>query len=219
MFLHHVADPSDIINENTKFNYNDHIKLAKKIIDFGNEKNKLMIINKTLKYKSILPNIKNIFTKENMDITIKSTNFCTDNNHHIRFNSNSSNNSTANNSTNRSNNRTISHSPPNKENNSYDKNDTQIILNNNNNLNIFPYKEKNKSRFFDIYKEAENKNEIISNNIYNIINGLLSRKLFLNKFKNCGCISLEKIENDLCKKIYEKTKDQKIKLLLEDKFQ
>ena len=219
MFLHHVADPSDIINENTKFNYNDHIKLAKKIIDFGNEKNKLMIINKTLKYKSILPNIKNIFTKDNMDITIKSTNFCTDNNHHIRFNSNSSNNSTANNSTNRSNNRTISHSPPNKENNSYDKNDTQIILNNNNNLNIFPYIEKNKSRFFDIYKEAENKNEIISNNIYSIINGLLSRKLFLNKFKNCGCISLEKIENDLCKKIYEKTKDQKIKLLLEDKFQ
>ena len=71
------------------------------------------------------------------------------------FNSNSSNNSTANNSTNRSNNRTISHSPPNKENNSYDKNDTQIILNNNNNLNFFPYKEKNKSRFFDIYKEED----------------------------------------------------------------
>ena len=33
MFIHTLAEPSDIIDENTKFGFNDHIKLAKKIID------------------------------------------------------------------------------------------------------------------------------------------------------------------------------------------
>jgi len=115
MFLHHLADASDIINENTKFNYNDHIKLAKKIIDFGNEKTKRLVMNKTFKFKSILPNVKNIYTKEKMDITIKDVKKYNDSNHHYRLNSNSSNNSTANNSINKSNNRTLSHSPTKKE--------------------------------------------------------------------------------------------------------
>ena len=68
MFLHHMANPSDIIDENTKFNYNDHIKLAKKIIDFENEKNKRNVLNKTFKFKSILPNIKYIYSKEKTEI-------------------------------------------------------------------------------------------------------------------------------------------------------
>jgi len=218
MFLHHVADSNDIIDESTKFNYNDHIKLAKKIIDFGNEKNKLMIMNKTVKFKSILPNIKNIYTKEKMNISIKSIEGCNDSNHHTRLNSNSSNNSTANNSTNRSNNRTISHSPTKKEINNTDtdnKIDTPIILNNNNNnLNIFSIKKQKKSRFFDIYNETENKFKSLSF----LVDSIFDRKLFFYKFKNQKGISFENLEKDLCKKIYEKTKDDEIKSILENKY-
>ena len=219
MFLHHLADASDIINENTKFNYNDHIKLAKKIIDFGNEKTKRMVMNKTFKFKSILPNIKNIYAKDKMNIIIKDVKKCNDSNHHFRLNSNSSNNSTDNNSINKSNNRTLSHSPTNKENNkndSYNKNDTQIILNNNNNLNIFPFKSYNKSRFFDI--SIDNEAHYENKNIDNIIDGLLKRKLFFYKFRDYREISLENLEKDFCEKIYEKTKDEEIKLLLENKY-
>ena len=217
MFLHHVADSNDIINENTKFNYNDHIKLAKKIINYGNEKNKLMIINKIFKTKSILPNIKNIYTKEKMNISIKDINGCKDSNHHTRLNSNSSNNSTANNSINRSNNRTISHSPPKKENNKNDLNnkiDAQIILNKANDLNIFSSTKQRKSRFFEIYNETKNKFKCLSY----LVDNIFERKLFFNKFKNHKEISLENLEKDLCKKIYEKTKDDEIKSILENKF-
>ena len=219
MFLHHLADASDIINENTKFNYNDHIKLAKKIIDFGNEKTKRMVMNKTFKFKSILPNIKNIYTKEKMDITIKDVKKCNDINHHYRLNSNSSNNSTANNSINKSNNRTLSNSPTKKENNkndSYNKNDAQIILNNNNNLSIFPSKSKHKSRFFDISDANDTHYE--NKNISTLVDGLLNRKFFFDKFKNYKEISLENLEKDFCEKIYEKTKDEEIKLLSENKY-
>ena len=219
MFLHHLADASDIINENTKFNYNDHIKLAKKIIDFGNEKTKRLVMNKTFKFKSILPNVKNIYTKEKMDITIKDVKKCNDSNHHYRLNSNSSNNSTANNSINKSNNRTLCHSPTKKENNkndSYNKNDAQIILNNNNNLSIFPYKSQQKSRFFEISDENDTHYE--NKNISTLVDSLLNRKIFFDKFKNYKEISLENLEKDLCEKIYEKTKDEEIKLLLENKY-
>ena len=217
MFLHHVADSNDIINENTKFNYNDHIKLAKKIINYGNEKNKLMIVNKTFIIKSILPNIKNIYTKEKMNISIKDINGCKDSNHHTRLNSNSSNNSTANNSINRSNNRTISHSPPKKENNKNDLNnkiDAPIILNKANDLNIFSFTKQKKSRFFEIYNETKNKFKCLSY----LVDNIFERKLFFNKFKNHKEISLENLEKDLCKKIYEKTKDDEIKSILENKF-
>ena len=218
MFLHHIADSNDIIDENSKFNYNDHIKLAKKIIDYGNEKNKLMIMNKTFKLKSILPNIKNIYGKDKMNISVKNIfEGCNDSIHHTRFNSNSSNDSTANNSTNRSNNRTISHSPQKNENNkndSYNKNDTQIILNNINDSNMFSIKKQKKSRFFDIYEENDNK----SKDLTELVDSLFGRKLFFNKFKNHKGISLENLEKDLCKKIYEKTKDKEIKLILENKF-
>ena len=215
MFLHQRADPNDIINENTKFNYNDHIKLAKKIINYENEATRQMIMNKTFNFKTVLPTVKNIFANNKIDINIKSTSGNSDNNHHTRINSNSSNNSTANNSTNRSNNRTISHSPQKKENNKsdlYNKNDAQIILNNNN-LNILSFQKQKKSKFFDIYNDN---NE--SNSLSNIAISVLIRKSFFNKFKKYKEISLENLEKDFCKKIYEKTKDEEIKLLLENKF-
>ena len=214
MFMHHMANPADIIDENTKFNYNDHIKLAKKIIDYENEKNKRNVLNKTFKFKSILPNIKYIYSKEKIDIYLQDYKECINNNHHFRQNSNSSNNSTANNSLNKSNNRTLSHSPKNKENNK-NKNETQI---NNLKLNIFDSKSRNKSRFFDIYDNIENTNQE-NKNLFYIANSLLNRKIFFEQFKDYNKeISFEKLEKDLCKKLYEKTKDEKIKSLLENKF-
>ena len=217
MFLHSLADPADIINENTKFNYNDHIKLAKKIIDLGNAKNKMNVMNMIFKFKSVLPNIKNIYTKEENNITVNLLdNYNNNNIRHTRLNSNSSNNSTANNSTNRSNNRTISQSPPKKINN----NDTQIIFNNNNLNTVFNNNsndKKSKSRFFEIYEKNDNK--LYNKNLSNIVDGILKRKLFFNKFKGFEEISLEFLEKELCKKRYEITKDDAIKsLLLENQF-
>ena len=47
----------------------------------------------------------------------------------------------------------------------------------------------------------------------------MKRTLFFEQFKNSKEISIENLEKDLGKKIYEKTKDEKIKLLLENKFE
>ena len=149
-------------------------------------------------------------TNETRNIYIKSIDGCNDSNHHIRLNSNSSNDSTANNSTNISNNRTISHSPPKKENNKNDLNnkiDAQIILNNTKDLNNFSIAKQKKSRFFNIYDETKNKFKCLSY----LVDNIFDRKLFFYKFKNHRDISLENLEKELCKKIYEKTKDDEIK--------
>ena len=216
MFLHSLANSTDIINENSKFNYNDHIQLAKKIIDSENKKNKAIIMNMTFKFKTVLPNIKNIYSKEEVNIMVNLLKDYTSNNiRHTRLNSNSSNNSTTNNSTNRSNNRTISRSPPKKDNN----NDTQIIFNNNNNLSTFSNNsgnKKSKSRFFEIYED--NDNELYNKNVSNIVNGILKRKLFFNKFKNYKEISLSYLEKNYCINEYKKTEDEEIKASLENMF-
>ena len=58
LYLHHLADPLDIIDENRKFGYNDHIKLAKKIISFGTFQNTHFSSNNNIiNQKTIFPNI------------------------------------------------------------------------------------------------------------------------------------------------------------------
>ena len=170
----------------------------------------------TFKFKTVLPNIKNIYSKEEVNIMVNLLKDYTSNNiRHTRLNSNSSNNSTTNNSTNRSNNRTISRSPPKKDNN----NDTQIIFNNNNNLSTFSNNsgnKKSKSRFFEIYED--NDNELYNKNVSNIVNGILKRKLFFNKFKNYKEISLSYLEKNYCINEYKKTEDEEIKASLENMF-
>ena len=225
MFLHQIADSSDIISENIKFGYNDHIKLAKKIINYGSFQSKCYIMNNCSKIKTILPNIKNLYSKEETIITkkIKKKN-------HRRNNSNSSNNSTENNSFNKSNNRTISLSPSKKEtskNNSSEKinyeNKNNILKDelNLNNSSFGSFKSDKKPRFFNnnINKENNDDKGYESKNISYIIDNLLKRNLFFNKFKNYKQLpSLKELEFDFCLKIYEKTKDKDIKLLLENKF-
>ena len=226
MFLHHIADASDIINEYTKFGYNDHIKLAKKIIDFGNQQSKYYVMNNYWKIKTILPNIKNLYYKDNANFTKATNNI---NLHHLRQNSNSSNNSTANNSSNRSNNRTISQSPTKKENtknNSHSPENNKngkIIINktlninnnsNNNNINFSSFKNNNEND-----NENDNSRGYASENISKIIDGLLKRNLFFGKYNKYNNIpSLEELEINFCFKMYEKTNDNEIKLLLEKKF-
>ena len=210
MFLHHIAEPSDIINEKTKFGYNDHIKLAKKIIDYGSSQSKSYVMKNFCQNKTILPNIKNLYFKEDINISKAIKNYHIS---HRRINSNSSNNSTTNNSTNRSNNRTISQSPSKKDNT---KNDSSE--NNNNNLYLSSFKSENKSRFFNNINECNEKGFEL-NNMSKIIDGLFKRNLFFKQFKKYKDIpSLKELEMNYCYKIYEKTNDNIIKLLLENKF-
>ena len=209
MFLHHIAEPSDIIDEKTKFGYNDHIKLAKKIIVYGSSQSKDYVMKNYCKNKTVLPNIKNLYYKEDASISKAIKNY---NINHRRINSNSSNNSTANNSTNRSNNRTISQSPTKKDNTKYDS------VESNNNLYLSSFKSENKSRFFNINKESNEKGFEL-NNISQIIDGLFQRNLFFKKYNKYKEIpSLKELEMNYCYKIYEKTNDNNIKLLLENKF-
>ena len=228
-FLHYIAEPCDIINENTKFGYDDHIKLAKKIINYGSLQSKYYTINNYCKIRTILPNIKSIYFKEDIDVLDNIKKFNNANNiNHRRHISNSSNNSTTNNSTNRSNNRTISQSPNKKENtknDSSDKNDNIFInntLNSNikNNLYLSSFKTEKKSRFFNSdNNEYENERLFESKNISLIIDGLFKRNLFFHRFqKYKNMPSLKELEKDFCFKIYEKTNDKEIKLLLENQF-
>ena len=220
MFLHHIAEASDIINENAKFGYSDHIKLAKKIIGFGSFQSKYYVMNNYYKLKTILPNIKSIYYNEDININEKEKE---KDNCHRRQNSNSSNNSTTNNSANISNNRTISISPSKRENN---KNNSNENLNNNtlnpnlnNKLSLDIFKNEKKSIIFnDNYKNANSKLTELKN-MPKIVDGLLKRKLFFNKFKKYKFLpSLMELENNYCIKLYENTNDNDIKLLLEHKF-
>ena len=217
MFLHHIAEPSDIINENTKFGYGDHIKLAKRIIGFGGYQSKYYVMNNYCKIKTVLPNIKTIYFKEDTNIiSIQDKS-----NIHRRHNSNSSNNSTANNS-NRSNNRTISISPfknenENNKNDSYENLKDENINNENNSKENLYNNNKSKSRFFDITKEFDIFKNDEFKNLSNIVNGALKRNLFFRKFQKYSQIpSLKELEVNYISNLYEKTNDKGIKLLLEN---
>lgn len=65
MFLHHLVKEKDIIiEENSIFSYNDHLNLAKKIIDFSNPQTKIYIKNMPKVEKTVFPNIDFIFLNE-----------------------------------------------------------------------------------------------------------------------------------------------------------
>lgn len=72
IFLHYLADPNDVIKENDKFGYTEHIKLAKKIIAFDSYHSKCYIKNNRCPIKTKLPTIETIYFKE--DILVKTKN-------------------------------------------------------------------------------------------------------------------------------------------------
>ena len=210
MFMHYLAEPSDIIDENTKFGYNDHIKLAKKIIGYGTLQGKYYLSKNITQKKAILPNINTIYEKEKGKVAIN-------NKTHRRQLSNLSNNSTSNNSSNRSNDNNLSQSS------SKEKDNNTSNENNNLNHNQFEsFKSANKSRFFN----STNDDIHIYNNIYEsknlmyIVNNLCKRIPFFNFLKHNynNRKFLDELEKNYCFNIYRKTNDNEIKLLLENKF-
>ena len=242
MFLHHIADKNDIINDDCKFGYSDHIKLAKKIINFGSYHSKYYVKCNKYPFKTFLPNIETIYFKENIIIKTKN---------HRRNISNSSNKSTSsddNDNTNNNNNQKISCEYKN-DNKFKDKllllvnNNILNINTNNNNLNLniikhlnnknfnnnnfnnndfnisknIVFKAKNKSRFYNgSYKSIKNK---LNNDNYKIIidNILTKYPIYsISSIKNS--IKMKKYEYNFCLELYNKTKDIEIIKLIEKIF-
>lgn len=220
MFLHYMAEPSDIIDENTKFGYNEHINLAKKIVGFGSLQSKYYVSNNSYGLIStVLPNIRSIYSKDD-SITKNIT--------HVRRNSNLSNNST-NNSSNRSNTRNMSESSSKEKDKNSNKNLKDIINFNNNSDNDYDddneteydcFSSKKKSRFFNNINIGYNDDYIYqSKNLIYIVNNLCRRMSFFNYFKksNQGEF-IKSLEINYCMNAYKETKDNEIKLLLDNKF-
>ena len=229
MFLHHMAEPSDIIDENTKFGYNEHINLAKKIVGFGSLQSKYYVANNSYApISTVFPNIKSIYSKE--DSTTKNI-------IHLRQNSNLSNNST-NNSSNRSNTRNMSESSSKeKDKNSNKSLKDKININFTNNSDDFNddndnndddddetsfdcFTSRKKSRFFNSINIGFNDDYIYgSKNLTYIVNNLCRRMAFFNYFKKFNQSEfIKSLEINYCLNLYKETKDNEIKLLLENTF-
>ena len=170
MFLHYFANENDIINNISKFGYNEHIKLAKKIINYGTFENKSFILGLNINFKTILPNVKSIYLKEE--------NYFFD---EIKSKSLSTSSSTSGNS----NTKTLS-------------NKNLFDLKRNVNLNkLFKYKDK--SRFFNNNNETEIKNKGIEvpQILIDIIDEISIRIPFFSKLENL--ISFKKLEEEYYK--------------------
>jgi hypothetical protein len=216
MFLHYLVDKSDIIAENSKFGYSEHIKLAKKIIGFGSVQSQLYVMKNSNKNKSVLPNIVTIYHKD--DILIKTKN-------HRRKKSNESED----NSLNNSNNNTSSSSNDSIRNsiNEFENKDKKENLINNNikalneeKLNLL-YKGRNQSRFdfannsINLYNNNNNDINVLKVT-QDLIDDLSSRMAFFIQFnKN---IPLSKLEHEYCNNIYIKSKNDELKKIIENLF-
>ena len=216
MFLHYLVDKSDIIAENSKFGYSEHIKLAKKIIGFGSVQSQLYVMKNSNKNKSVLPNIVTIYHKD--DILIKTKN-------HRRKKSNESED----NSLNNSNNNTSSSSNDSIRNsiNEFENKDKKENLINNNikalneeKLNLL-YKGRNQSRFdfannsINLYNNNNNDVNVLKVT-QDLIDDLSYRMAFFIQFnKN---IPLSKLEYEYCNNIYIKSKNDELKKIIENLF-
>ena len=155
MFIHYLANDNDILGMNSKFDYNDHLNLAKQILTFSfNQNNRNFIIDLNNSFKNYIPNIiKNNFKDDLFD----------DNNISeplIRKNSTSSSNSTNNSDIN------VNHMK-NKQNENY----------------LFKYKDE--SRFFCNNNIKNNNYNInISEPVKKLIDCICNRISFFKKYEN-----------------------------------
>ena len=217
MFLHYLVDKNDIIAENTKFGYSEHIKLAKKIIGFGSIQSQLYVMNNSNKNNSVLPNIVTIYHKD--DILIKTQN-------HRRKKSNESEDNSLNNSNSNSNNTSSSSiiSQRNSINEVENIEKKENLVNNDinilyeANLNLL-YKGRNKSRFdfannnIELYKKNDDNFLKVTQNL---IDDLSSRIAFFMQFnKN---IPLSKLEYEYCNNIYIKSMNDELKKIIQNLF-
>ena len=215
MFLHYLVDKNDIIAEDTKFGYSEHIKLAKKIIGFGSIQSQLYVMNNSNKNNSVLPNIVTIYHKD--DILIKTQN-------HRRKKSNESEDNSLSNS---NSNNTSSSSIISQRNsiNEFENIEKKENLVNNEinilyeaNLNLL-YKGRNKSRFdfahnrIELYKRNDDNFLKVTQNL---IDDLSSRIAFFMQFnKN---IPLSKLEYEYCNNIYIKSMNDELKKIIQNLF-
>ena len=222
MFLHQLANKNDIINDGTKFGYSDHIKLAKKIINFGSYHSKYYVkINKS-SFKTALPNIETIYFKEN--ILIKTKN-------HRRNISDISNKSTSSDDNDSNNKINIENKNElkdkfillfrnninNDNNNDNNKDILNINFKNNNNIpNNIVFKSKNKSRFYNNSFNNYINNYTFNNDNYNlIIDNIISKYLLFSNDSINNCKNINKYEYNFCLKLYNKTKDIEILKLIQ----
>ena len=68
MFIHELANDNDILGINSKFGYSEHIKLAKKIINYDSLFTQNYICNLKINFHTVLPNITVIYSKEGINI-------------------------------------------------------------------------------------------------------------------------------------------------------
>ena len=225
MFLHEIANINDIITENTKFGYTEHIKLAKEIIGYGSIRSQMYIRNHTNKNRTVLPTISTIYQKN--DIIIKTQN-------HRRKKSNENNN--MNNLNNNSNNETQSSSNSFHSNSSNDSNYYNNENNNNKEISIYSllneefnknnnnslFKSKNKSRFnfvnnnMDINK-YKNEKIHVPKIMKDVVDELCSRISFfipMNKYK-----PIKNLEINFCNNILSKVKDEDLKNIITNSLQ
>ena len=215
-FLHYIADnKNDIIINDIKFGYSEHINLAKKIIGFGSIKS-FDYINKNynLNIKHILPDIRHIYSFEHIN----------DKNKNHRKQSTSSNNST-NNSNNSGNNSGKDNDTMNDSFNSITHNINEFInefledddYDKKNNNEEEKYEEKKEDK-----KEEEIPNKFLfkNKNIHKIIDGLLQRKSFFKQFEkyDFGKSLLLKNEIDYCHNLFNETKDEEINKIIKYKI-
>ena len=215
MFLHEIAQPGDIITEESKFGYSEHIKLAKKIIGFGSLKSQIYVKNNANKNKTALPTISTIYQKN--DILIKTKN-------HRRKKSNELNSFNDNNINNNSNNDTQSSSNSfhsNSANDEINENNKEVNLNYlfneeesyNSNGNNTLFKARNKSRFdFANNSKCVNIKNDVPKIYKDIIDELSLRVSFFMPFNKY--IPMKKLEIDFCNDIYNKTKNQDLKNII-----
>ena len=220
MFLHYIANKNDIISENSKFGYSEHIKLAKKIIVFGSSQSKLYVIQKASKFNNILPSLETIYHKH--DIFIKTKN-------HRRKSSKESDSSSKNNniyigsnngtrSSSNSSNRNISFElTEDGKNIFFPNNNISIVTNNNCN---FLFKSKNKSRFEfatnnkNISSDNKDNNNDLMRICQDLINEISLRLSLFIQFDKY--IPLNKLENNFCYQLYIKSKNNELRKIIEN---
>ena len=189
MFLHEIAQPGDIITEESKFGYSEHIKLAKKIIGFGSLKSQIYVKNNANKNKTALPTISTIYQKN--DILIKTKN-------HRRKKSNELN----------------SYDEINENNKEVNLNylfNEEESYNSNGNNTLFKARNKSRFDFANNSKCVNIKNDVPK--IYkDIIDELSLRVSFFMPFNKY--IPMKKLEIDFCNDIYNKTKNQDLKNII-----
>jgi hypothetical protein len=207
-FMHYLADnKNDIIINDIKFGYSEHINLAKKIIGFGTIKSFEYIKNNyDAKIKHILPDIRHIYSIQHINDKNKN---------HRRQPSTSSNNST--NSS--ANNSIKSCNTFNSLNNNINEFINEFLDDDNNDqtVNITcekPLEVKKEEKIEEKKPKAflfENKN------VKKIIDGLLIRKSFFRKFEKYefGKSLFHKFEIEFCKNFFNNNEDEIIKSIIE----